>query len=58
MVGHQDKRRLGREMISPTYLQPVGQPQITPDQRPPEQVQGAVKQGVFALDAAQALVIR
>ena len=26
MIGDEDKRRLGREMISPTYLQPVGQP--------------------------------
>ena len=57
MVGDQDKRRLGRQMISPAYLQPVGQPQITPDQRPPEQLQGAVEQEVFALDTAQALVI-
>ncbi len=57
MVGDEDKRRLGWQMIPPTHLQPVGQPQITPDQGPPEQVQRAVEQEVFALDAAQALGI-
>ncbi len=57
MVGDEDKRRFGREMIPPTNLQPVGQPQIAPDQGPPEQMQGAVEQEVFTLDAAQALVI-